>query len=162
MREIDGIGHRLFAHFAGTALHHHDAVAGTDDGDVQRTHEALSVGRIHNELTIDLADAHCTNRTAERNVRKRQRAACCVNANDIRIVLLVRGEDQGNYLRLIAEAFGEQWADGAINLAARQNFALAGTAFTLDEATGNAAACVGILAIIHGQRKEVDSLARIR
>ena len=50
---------------------------------------------------------------------------------------------------------------GTVDLAAGENFALAGTAFALDEAAGDASAGVGVLAVIHGEGEEIDALAGI-
>ena len=71
----------------------------------------------------------------------------------------VSREHHGDDLGLAAEAFGEQRTDGAIDLAAGENFALARPAFALDESAGDASAGVGVLAIVNGERKEVDALA---
>ena len=46
-------------------------------------------------------------------------------------------------------------------MAAGENFALAGTAFALDKAAGNASAGVGVFAIIDGEREEIDAFAGI-
>ncbi len=62
-------------------------------------------------------------------------------------------------LGLAAEAFGEQRPDGPVDLAAGQDFALAGTPFALDEAAGNASRGVGVFAVVDGEREEVDTLA---
>ena len=138
----------------GAALDHHDAVFCADDRDVQRALKPLGVGGIDDELAVHLADAHRADRAAERNVGKRQRRAGGVDADDVGIVFFVRGEDQGDDLGLVAEIFGEQGADGAVDLAAGENLTLAGPAFALDEAAGDAAAGVGVLAVIHGKGKK--------
>ena len=82
--------------------------------------------------------------------------------SDIRIILGVGGEDEGDDLSLAAEAIREHGAYGAVNLATGEDFTLAGTAFALDEAAGDASAGVGVFAIINGQREEIDALAGIR
>src|SRR6185437_5616352 len=91
----------------------------------------LGIRRVDNELTIHAAHSYSTHRTAERNVRKRQRAARGVNADNVRIVFLVRGHHQRDHLRLITKAFREKGPDGTINLTAGKNFPFAGAAFTL-------------------------------
>ena len=45
--------------------------------------------------------------------------------SNVGIVFAVGGEDEGDDLGLALEAFGEQRAHGAVNLAAGENFALA-------------------------------------
>ena len=55
----------------------------------------------------------------------------------------------------------KQRADGAVDLAAGENFALTRTAFALDEAAGDASAGVGVFAVVNGEREEVDAFARV-
>ena len=133
-----------------------------DDGDVDLAIAALGVGRVDDELAVDLTYAHCADGAVERNVRERQRCAGGVDADDVGIVFLVSGEDQRDDLRLVAEAFREERADGAVDLAAGENFTLAGTAFALDESAGDAAACIGVLAVVDGEGEEVDPFLGIR
>ena len=45
---------------------------------------------------------------------------------------------------------------------ARQHFLLARLAFALEEAAGDPARRVGVLAVVDRQRQEVDALARVR
>ena len=56
---------------------------------------------------------------------------------------------------------GNKRTNGAIDLAAGENFLFAGPAFALDEAAGNASTGVGVFAVVDGEGKEIDSLARI-
>ena len=157
VRKLDGGQDHFFGLFLGARLDHHDAVFVADNHDVDRGGRALGVGGIDDELAIDAAHANRANRGAERNVRERQRAGGGIDADHVGIVFLVGGEDQRDDLRLVAEAVGEQRADGAIDLAAGQNFLFAGPAFALDESAGNAPAGIGVLAVIDGEGEEVDA-----
>ena len=157
MTELDCADHRLLRDLARSALDHHDAVLGRDHRDVDRAVAPLRVGRVDHELAVHLAHAHRAHRTVERNVRQCQRRACSVDADHVRIVFPVRGEDQDDDLGLIAEAFGEKRTHRAVDLAGGENLALARTAFALDESAGDAAACVGVLAIVDGEGEEVDA-----
>ena len=116
------------------------------------------IGGVDDELAIDAAYAHGANGGAEGNVGESQRGRGGIDANDVGIVLLVGGEDQRDDLRLVAESIGEERADGAVDLTAGENFLLAGPAFALDESAGNAAAGVGVLAVVNGEWEEVDAL----
>ena len=122
---------------------------------------ALGVGGIDHELAVHAAHAHRAHRGAKGNVGERHRRGCGVDADHVGIVLLVRGEDQRDQLRFIAESIGEQRAHGPIDLTAGQNLFFAGPAFALDEAAGNASAGVGVLAVIHREREEVDAFPGI-
>ena len=88
-------------------------------------------------------------------------ARCAVDAEHVGIVFAVGREHEGNDLGLALESVGEQRTDRAINLAAGENFALAGTAFALDEAAGNASAGVGVFAVVNGEREKIDAFAGI-
>ncbi len=101
---------------------HHDAVFVADDHDVHGGCSALGIGGIDDELAVHAADADRANRCAEGNVGQRQRGSGGVDADHVGIVLLVRGEDQCDHLRLVAESVGEQRADGAIDLTRRSEF----------------------------------------
>ena len=81
--------------------------------------------------------------------------------SDVGIVLGVGGEDEGDDLGLAAEAIREQRPHGAVDLAAGENLTLAGAAFALDEAAGNASAGIGVFAVVNGQGEEIDALAGI-
>jgi hypothetical protein len=88
-------------------------------------------------------------------------AGCAVDAEHVGIVLAVRRQHESNDLGFALEAFGEHGADGAVNLAAGEHFALAHAAFALDEAAGEASAGVGVFAVIDGEREKIDALAGI-
>jgi hypothetical protein len=80
----------------------------------------------------------------------------------IRIILLVGRVDEGDDLGFVAEGFREERADGAIDLARGKDFLLAGSTLALDKATRNASAGIGKLAVLNGQREEVDAFLGIR
>ena len=117
--ELDGAEDDVFGLLLGAGLDHHDAVLMADDHDVERGVGALGVGGIDDELAIDAAHAHGAHGGAEGNVRERERSGRGVDADDVGIVFLVGGEDQRDDLGLVAEAVGEERADGAVDLARR-------------------------------------------
>ena len=157
--ELDGIDDDVFRNLFRTGLDHHDAFGGAHDHQVQFAGALLVIRGIDDEIAIHAADAHCADGAVERNVGDAERDRRAVDAGDIGIVFGIGREHHGDDLGLAAEAFGEQRADGPIDLAAGQNFALAGTAFALDEAAGNASGGVGVLAVVDGEREKVDALA---
>ena len=140
-------------------LDHHDAFGGADHHQIQIAGALLVIGGIDDEVAVHAANTHCADGAVKRNVGDAERYRRAVDAGDIGIVLGVRGEDHGDDLRLAAEAFGKQRADGPVDLAAGQDFTLAGPAFALDEAAGNASRGVGVLAVIDREREKVDALA---
>ena len=136
--ELDGLHHRLFRDFARAGLDHHDAFGRSDHHQVEIAVTPLGIGGIDDEVSVHLADAYCANRAMERDIGDAQRDRCAVDAGDVGIVLRVGRKHHGDHLRLAAETFREQRPDGPVNLAAGQNFALAGPPFALDKAAGNA------------------------
>ena len=161
MGKLDRGEDHLFGLLLRARLDHHDAVFVAHHHDVYRGRSALRIGRVHHKLAIHAAYTHRTNRGAKWNVGESYRRGCGVDADHIRVILFVSREDQRDQLRLIAESVGEQRTDRAVDLPRRQNLFFAGPALALDEASGNAPACVRVLAIIHCQRKEVDAFARV-
>ena len=161
MAKLDGIDNGFFFHFLGAGLNHHNAVGGPDHHDVHQAIPHLAVGGIHHELAVDQSHAHRADRSEERNVRERQSGGGGVDAAHIGIVIRVGREHKGNDLGLALEAFGKQRPHRPVDHAAGKNFALTGTAFTLDEAAGDASTGVCVLAIINREGKEIDALPRI-
>ena len=139
----------LFGALLRAGLDHHNAVLGADDHDVQGADRALCVGRVDDEAAINQANAHRTHGTVKRNIRQRQSAARAIHAEHVWIILLIRRVNERDDLGFVAERLGEQWADRPVDLAAGEDFLLAGTAFPLDEAAGDASACVGVFAVFN-------------
>ncbi len=159
--EFDGREDDLFGLFLGARLDHHDAVFVADDHDVDGGVGALGISGIDDELAVDPADANCADGGAERNVGERQGAGGGVDADHVGIIFLVGGEDQGDDLGFVAEAVREKRADGAIDLARGQDFLLAGTAFALDEAAGDASTGIRVFAVVDGEGEKIDAFAGI-
>ena len=159
--ELDRADDFFFRRLLRARFDHHDAFGRADHHDVQLRRTHLVIGRIDDVLALDQSHADCADRAVERNVGNRQCRRGAVNTANIRIVLRVGRQHHRNDLGLAAESFGEQRADGTIDLAAGKNFFFARTAFALDESAGETSAGVGIFAVVHGQREEVDSLSRV-
>ena len=121
----------------------------------------LVVRGIHDELSVDQADAHRADGAEKRNVGKRQRARGAVDAQNVGIIIAVGRQHERNDLRLALESLGEHGTHRPVDLAAGEHFALAHAAFALDEATGETSAGVGVFAVVNGEGKEIDAFARI-
>ena len=159
--KLDGIDHGFFFDFLRARLDHHDGFGRADDHDVQQALAHLVVRGIHDELPVDQAHAHGADGAKERNVRKRERSRCAVDAEHVGIVIAVGRQYEGDHLGFALEAFGKHGPDGAVNLAAGEHFALAHAAFALDEAAGETPAGVGVFAVIDREREKIDALAGI-
>ena len=64
-------------------------------------------------------------------------------------------------MSLIAEAVRKERTDGTVNLAACQDFFFAGPAFTLDEASGDAAAGISVLTVIDCEGEKINAFPGI-
>ena len=159
--EFNRVHDCLFFYFFGTRLDHHDPVGGADDHDVQEAVAHFAVGRINDELAANQAYANSSDGAVERNVRDRQSRRGAVDPGYVGIIFRVRRKHKRDDLRLALKSFREQRPDGPINLPAGQNLAFAGTAFTLDEAAGNASASVSVFPIIDSEGEEIDAFARV-
>ena len=157
MRELDGADDVLFRDFLRAGLDHHDTVLGADDHDVDGACGALRVGRVDDELAVNHSDAHRAHGAVERDVGQRERAAGTVDAEHVGIVFLVGGVDERDHLGLVAEGLGEQRTNGPVDLAGGKDFLLRRPTFALDEAAGDASAGIRELAVLDGEREEVDA-----
>ena len=162
MGELDGVDDVFFRDLASTRFNHHDSVRRADDHDVDLALFALRVGRVDEEIAFDQTDAHGADWPVEGDIGERERTACAINSEHIRVVLFIGRVDEGNDLGLVAEGLREERADGAIDLPAGQDFLFGGTAFTLDEAARDAASGVREFAVLDREREEVNAFFRIR
>ncbi len=157
MGELDGVDDVLFGALLGAGLDHHDAVLGADDHDVEDGLGALGIGGVDDHLAVDEADADCADGAVEGDIGEGEGAGGAVDAEDVGIIFLVGGVDEGDDLGLVAEGLGEEGADGAVDLAGGEDLLFGGAAFALDEAAGDASAGVGELAVFDREGEEVDA-----
>ncbi len=118
MSELDGIHYALFFDLARAGLNHRDAFIGAHNHNVQRAHQPLGIGGIHDELTLHDADTDCTYRAMKRNIAQRQRTARAINAQDIRIVFTISGVHERNNLGLVTKRLRKEGPDRPIDLTA--------------------------------------------
>jgi hypothetical protein len=162
MRGFERLDRLFLGDFLGARFHHHQPVFRAGDDEVEFAVFALLERGIDDELAVDETDANAGDRLLEGNLGERECRGGAGNRQDVGVVLLIRGEDQRDDLRLVAPAGGEERTDRPIDTAARQDFFLGGLAFAFEEAAGNAARRVGVFAVIDRQRQEIDPLARAR
>ena len=148
--------------FFGAGLNHDEAVFGPGDDEIQRASLALLVGRVDHVLSVDLADAHASDRLLERDARQRERGGGAGQCQHIRVVVGVCRQHERDNLRLVAPARRKQRTDRPIDHAARQHFLFGRLAFALEKSARDAARCVGVFLVVDRQRKKVDALARVR
>ncbi|MCY1393025.1 hypothetical protein D9M71_79120 [compost metagenome] len=153
--EQHGAQHLVFGQLVGFGFNHQHGVFGTGHDHVEAGALLLFVIRVEDvaELRVE-ANAGGADRTGERNAGDRQGGGGADHGGDVRIGLLVGRNDGADDLHFVHETFGEQRADRTVDQARGQGFLLGRTAFTLEEATRDAAGGVGLFLVVDGQREE--------
>ena len=155
VRGLEGIEDDALVDFARAGFDHDDRVRRTGHDEVEVGEIALRVGRIDDDLAVDVADAHGGDRIREGNLGDHQRRRGGVDGEDVGIVLAVGGENEGDDLRLLPVALRERRAQGTVDQTAGEDFFLGRTSFALEEAARDASAGVGVLLVVDGERHEV-------
>src|SRR5260370_24206933 len=145
--KFNGIDHRFFGDLARPGLNHDNAFGRTYNSDIQLAFFNLFVGGIDDELAVKLAHPYRTDEMRKWDIRNHQSRSGAVDGQHVRIVFSVSRKHNGDDLSIVAESFREKRADGAVDHAAGQNFALAGTAFTLDGTARNESPSIGLFAV---------------
>ncbi len=168
-QRVDHLDHRLLLlmsvddsaehHFLGQLLcfgfdHQHRGLGAGDD-EVELRGRKLGLGRIEHVLTVEIADARRGDRAVERNAGKRDRRRGADQRRNIGIDLGVDRHHRRDYLYFVVEAVGKQRPDRPVDQARGQRFLFGRSAFTLEEATRDAAGGIGLFLIVDGQRKEI-------
>ncbi len=150
--------HLVFGQFLCFGLNHQYRFFGTGNDHVQTGGGQLFVGRVqHVTALIVEGNTGCTNRAAKRHAGDGQGSGGTDHGSDVRIGGLVGGHYGADNLHFVHEAFGEQRADRTVDQARGQGLFLGGTAFTLEETTGDTASGVGLLDVVHRQREEITT-----
>src|SRR5438045_9218890 len=101
VRELERFDELLLGDFVRGAFNHDDIVFSADVNKVEVAHLALGVSRVRNELAVDPAHPHCTDRTCEWDIGNAERGGRTVDRENIRIVLAVSAEQSRNDLRVV-------------------------------------------------------------
>ena len=144
-------------HFLGSAFDHDDFGLVADVHEVEVAVVTLAVGRVHNELTIHPADAHGTDRACEGDVRHAKSGGSAVDGEDVRVVLAVSTEQEGDDLGFVKVSFWEQRTQWAVRHTAGEDFLLSWAAFALEVTARELASCRGFFFVFHGEGEEVES-----
>ncbi len=160
VRDVQRLDDLRFRHFLRARFDHHEAVFAARDDEIELALLALLERRVHHVLPVHQAHPHAGNRLFEGDAGQRERRGCARDGQDVRVVLGIGRQHQRDDLRFVAPARREQGPDRPVDDAAGQDFLLGRLAFALEEAAGNAAGRVGVFAVVHRQRQEVDAFAR--
>jgi hypothetical protein len=150
--------HLLLADFLAAGLDHQDGVLITRHHELERGGRHLLVGGIGHQLAVDQGHPDRPDRTRERDAGQRHRGRGADHREHVRVVVGVRRDDQVDDLDLVAEALGEEGTERPVDEPAGQRLLLVGPALALEEAAGDAATRVGLLAVLDGEGQEVPAL----
>ncbi len=159
--EEDRVRHDIFGDDRGACLDHHDGVAGARDDEIDVGALEVADRGVDHEFAIDATDAHGPDGAEERDRADRQRARRGEGAEDVGLVLLVRGKDRDHDLDIVLVALGEERPDRAVGQPAGQDGLLRRARLALDEAAGDLAGRVHTLFEFDRQREEVEAGSRI-
>ena len=157
----DGAQHDVLGKLLGFRLDHQHAFLGAGDDEIERALLELDLGRVHDVRAVDVADAGAADRAHEGHAGNRERGRRGDHRQNVGIVLEIVGQRRDDDQRLVAIALVEQRADRAVDQARGEDFLLAGTALTLEEATGDLARGECLLLVVHGQREEIEAGLRL-
>ena len=153
--EHHGAQHDVFGEFLGFGLDHQHRSLGAGHDQVHLAGLELGGGRVEDVLAVDVADAGSADGAVERKARDRERRRGADHRRDVGVDLGVQRQHGDDDLDFIHEAIREERADRTIDQARGEDFLLAGTAFALEETTGDAARGVELLDVVDGEREEV-------
>ena len=158
---LDGLDDRGLRDLARRGFHHYNRFFAPCHHDVQQARLGLCIRRVRHQLPIHQTHADAGDRRRERNVGKVKRGGPGHQADGVGVVVRVGRKHHGNNLRFVAIALGEHGAHGAVNQPAGEDFLFCGTPFALEKPAGNFPRRVSVLAVIHRQWKEINTLARL-
>ncbi len=148
------VEHIGLTHLERATLDHHDRVIGRRDDQLQIAVAELLERRVEYPLILDTADANAADQTREWDSRGVQRVRRRDEREDVRVILLVGGDDVDEDLHFVLESFREQRADRSVDDPCRKDFSVVRSTLALDEAAGNLASRVGLFLILDREREE--------
>jgi hypothetical protein len=130
--EMEGLDEFLLGKFVGLALDHDDVGLVADVDEVEVAVFAFGVGRVDNELAIHAADAHGADGAGKGNIGDAEGGGRAVHGEDVRIILAIRAEEDGDDLGVVEIAFWEQRPERAVGHPAGEDFLFGGAAFAFE------------------------------
>ena len=156
VRDVERVEHLGLGDLVGARLDHQDGLVGARDHEVEVGGELLLLGRVDDEVAVDLADPHRADGRRERDVGDHQGRRRAVHREDVVRVVVVDRQRDRDELRLVAPALREERAQRAVDHAGDQRRLLAGAALALEERAGDLAGRVHPLLDVDRERHEVD------
>ena len=139
----------------GAGLDHQDRLVGAGDDQVEFQLLVALLGRVDDEVALELADPDRADVLGDRDFGDRQRRGGAVHREDVVGVDVVDRQRHRDQLGLVVPALGEERADRPVDHARGQRRLLAGFALATEERAGDLARGVHPLLDVDGEGKEV-------
>ena len=146
-----------FADFLAIAFDHHGYVLLAAIDEVEVALLAFVMRGVDDELAIDTADTHAGYGALKGNIGKGQRGARGDDAEHIRVVDAVGGEQHVVDLYVVVVALGEERTYGTVGDAGGENLFLSRTRFALEESARKTTSGVELLTVFHLEREVIDA-----
>ena len=133
VRDVQRVEDLGLGHLVGARLDHQDGLLGARHDEVEVGLEQLLLGRVDDEVALELADPHRADRRRERDVGDLQGGRRAVHGQHVVGDDLVDRQRHADELRLAAPALREQRPQRTVDHARDQRRLLAGAALALEE-----------------------------
>ena len=161
MRILDRLDDRGFGDLARGSFHHHDGFLASRHEEIQQARLNLRIGGIGHQLPLHQSHSDPGDGRGEWNVREVKRRRAGHQRDGVRVIVGVGRQHHGDNLRFVAKALGEEGPHRAVNQPAGENFLFRRAPFALEKSAGYFPRRVGVLAVVHREGKEINSLARL-
>ena len=153
--ELDGPKHHLLGNLLHLAFDHQDVVDRTADHDVEVDLAHLRIVGVDDVVAVDACHANLRNGAAEGDVRNGEGGRSGQARQGVGLDILIRRDEVHRYVNLGVVICGEQGAEGTVDQARDEHFAVVGLAFALHEASGVASAGGVLLFVLHLEGHEI-------
>ena len=155
--EFDGLEHVLLADFLHFAFDHHDVFLGCGDHQFEVGVLVLAEGRVDDPLAVDPCDADFGDGTAEGQVGSGEGAGGGQAGEGVGLDVLLGGNQADVDEDFQVEIIRPQRADGAVDQTGDEHLVVGGTAFALEETSGETAGGIVLFAVVYGKGHEISA-----
>ena len=150
----------LVADLGRGTFHHQELAANAGVEEIDVALGLLLMGRVDHPLPVDAADAHAADRAHERNLGDVKRGGRRVDGEEVGLARTVALDERRVHLDVVVVSVGEERTDRTVAHAGREDLLARRARLALEEAAGELARGVELLAILALQGEEVYPLAR--
>ena len=155
----DSFDHLILGNFISTGLDHNNLLCGGCNSQIQIAYLSLCRSRIDHQLTIYQTYRNSTYRAGEGNIRDGYGDGGTNHCQNLRSAVLIYTKYSIHDGTIVTIILREQRSHGTIDTTSSQNRILAGTALSLQKASGNFTYGIHFFFIINAQREEIDTFS---